>query len=200
MELMKLLRGAARGADARSSMADAGLLAARARRRAAISRRFENMAKVEAAAGAAADPVRRLGALGVAVAEDAERLWQRLRLSNAEHERLASMARGLVAHFAGGRRAGGARAALSARAASVSPIACCWPGRARRRPRTTQAWRALATLPQRWTAPVFPLKAADFIARGVEKGPALGAALRAAEEAWIAAGFPGEAAALDAIV
>jgi poly(A) polymerase len=52
------------------------------------------------------------------------------------------------------------------------------------------SWRALATLPQRWSAPKLPLKAADFITRGVEKGPALGAALRAAEEAWIAAGFP----------
>jgi hypothetical protein len=46
---------------------------------------------------------------------------------------------------------------------------------------------------------VFPLKAADFIKRGIEKGPALGAALAAAETAWIAAGFPGDAAALDAI-
>jgi poly(A) polymerase len=53
---------------------------------------FSNMAKVEAAAGVRADAVRRLGALGVRIAEDAERLWQRLRLSNAEHERLASMA------------------------------------------------------------------------------------------------------------
>jgi poly(A) polymerase len=44
------------------------------------------------------------------------------------------------------------------------------------------------------------LHAADFIARGVEKGPALGAALRAVEEAWVKAGFPGEAAALEAIV
>ena len=54
-------------------------------------------------------------------------------------------------------------------------------------------------LPEHWAVPVFPLKAADFIARGVEKGPALGAALHAAEEAWIAAGFPSDAMALDAI-
>jgi len=52
------------------------------------------------------------------------------------------------------------------------------------------------TLPQRWHAPVFPLKAADFVARGVEKGPALGAAMRAAEAAWIAAGFPLDAGAI----
>ena len=54
-------------------------------------------------------------------------------------------------------------------------------------------------LPQRWTAPVFPLKAADFIRRGLAAGPPLGAALRAAEEAWIAADFPADRAALDAI-
>ena len=46
---------------------------------------------------------------------------------------------------------------------------------------------------------MFPLKAADFMARGVEKGPALGAAMRAAEAAWIAAGFPMDPAALEQI-
>ena len=46
---------------------------------------------------------------------------------------------------------------------------------------------------------MFPLKAADFIKRGVEKGPALGEALRAAEAAWIAAGFPDEPKALKKI-
>ncbi len=52
-------------------------------------------------------------------------------------------------------------------------------------------WHRLATLPARWSAPAFPLKAADFMARGVPKGPRLGAALAAAEEAWIAAGISG---------
>jgi len=37
------------------------------------------------------DATRRLGALGVAVMEDAERLSQRLRLSNAEFERLIAL-------------------------------------------------------------------------------------------------------------
>ena len=35
--------------------------------------------------------------------------------------------------------------------------------------------------------------------RGVEKGPALGAALRAAEEAWIAADFPADGETLGQI-
>ncbi|MGB8244696.1 MAG: CCA tRNA nucleotidyltransferase, partial [Pseudolabrys sp.] len=60
-------------------------------------------------------------------------------------------------------------------------------------------WHALATLSQRWTAPVFPLKAADFMKRGVVQGPMLGVAIAAAEQAWIAAGFPSDQAALTAI-
>ena len=60
-------------------------------------------------------------------------------------------------------------------------------------------WRQLAGLPQRWSAPKFPLKAADFFRRGMGQGPALGAAMRAAESAWIGADFPLERAALDAI-
>ena len=62
------------------------------------------------------------------------------------------------------------------------------------------AWRALAMLPSRWKAPVFPIKAQDFLARGVPKGPALGAALAAAEEAWVAADFPAAPPELAAIV
>jgi poly(A) polymerase len=62
------------------------------------------------------------------------------------------------------------------------------------------AWHTLVTLPLRFTPPAFPLKAADFLARGVVRGPALGATVRAAEEAWVAAGFPMEEEALARIV
>jgi poly(A) polymerase len=62
-----------------------------------------------------------------------------------------------------------------------------------------RAWHELARLPQHWTAPVFPLKAADFTRRGIAAGPALGTALRAAEAAWIAGDFPADRSALDAI-
>jgi hypothetical protein len=58
----------------------------------------------------------------------------------------------------------------------------------------------LVALPERWTPPKFPLAAKDFIARGVEKGPALGKALEAAEETWIAAGFPLAREPLESIV
>jgi poly(A) polymerase len=61
------------------------------------------------------------------------------------------------------------------------------------------SWHGLATLPARWSAPAFPLRAADFIKRGLPKGPRLGTALAAAEEAWTAAGFPLDAVAVAAI-
>jgi poly(A) polymerase len=61
------------------------------------------------------------------------------------------------------------------------------------------AWRALFELPHRWPVPVFPLKAADLTARGIGKGSRLGAALRAAEQAWIDADFPLEPAKIAAI-
>src|SRR5262249_56170454 len=55
---------------------------------------YANMIKLEAALALACDPVCRLGALSVSVVEDAERLRERLRLANAEYERLAGMGGG----------------------------------------------------------------------------------------------------------
>ena len=60
-------------------------------------------------------------------------------------------------------------------------------------------WRELATLPERWSAPKFPLKAADFVARGIAEGPVLGQVLALAEDAWLAADFPLDQPALKAI-
>lgn len=92
MEMMKLVV-APHAMPSLISMADAGLLL-RVLGGVSWFGSFENMAKAEAAMGLTADPVRRLGALAVAIPEDAERLWEKLRLSNSEHERLASMGEG----------------------------------------------------------------------------------------------------------
>jgi poly(A) polymerase len=156
---------------------------------------FENMAKVEAAAGVQADPVHRLGAVAVRVAEDGERLWLRLRLSNAEHERLTSIGDGWWRISPESEEAARALLYRLGPQRFVDRVLVAW-SRAWPQGAADAAWRELATLPERWAAPVFPLKAADFIARGVKRGPALGQAMRAAEEAWIAAGFPGDKAAL----
>jgi poly(A) polymerase len=197
MEMMKLLV-APHAVPTLISMTDAGLLL-RVLGGVSFLGSFENMAKAEAAMGIAADPVRRLGALAVMVAEDAERLWQKLRLTNIEHERLAALAEGWH-RFLPGLGEPEARVLLY-RLGPQHFTDRALLGWARSQATAhDEAWHALASLPARWTAPVFPLKAADFIARGVEKGPALGAALAAAEKAWIAAGFPSDKNALEQIV
>ena len=195
MELLKLLL-ARHATPALAAMAESGLLVPVLGGVPDLAG-FQNMAKVETAAGVQADPVQRLGALGARIAEDAERLWQRLRLSNVEHERLASMAESWWRISPADEK--GARALLYRLGPErfVDRVLLAWA----RSPATAHdpAWRALAALPGHWTAPVFPLKAADFIKRGVPQGPALGATLHEAEEAWIAADFPADAAAISAI-
>jgi poly(A) polymerase len=158
---------------------------------------FSNMSKLEAASGIGADAIQRLGALGVRITEDAERLSLRLRLSNAERERLVAMGDGWWRVSPADTKAGRALLYRLKPPHFVDRVLLAWarsPANAHDR-----QWRALTELPQHWIVPVFPLRAQDFIDRGMEKGPALGAALREAEEAWVAADFPSDAHAIDAI-
>jgi poly(A) polymerase len=195
MEMLKLL--VADGAvTAVAAMAEAGLLLQILGGVSYVGP-FAAMIAAEQVLGLQADPVRRLAALAVAVTEDARRLGVRLRLANAETKVLDSM---------GHRwwRLGGMDEAVARRRLYRL-------GEARYRDRLLLAWaragghadpvpwRELATLPQRWRAPKFPLRAADFVARGVAEGPALGHVLTLAEDAWLAADFPLDATALSAI-
>jgi tRNA nucleotidyltransferase/poly(A) polymerase len=197
MELLKLL--VAKGAvSVLTVMADAGLLG-RLLGGVPLVADTGRMVELEKTLGLAADPIRRLAALTVFIIEDAERLMQRLRLANVEYERLASMGQ------VWSRRIGPAGDALARHwlyrlgpEHFLDRVLLAW-ARAGTSPGDAE-WRTLATLPQRWTAPAFPLKAADFMQRGIEKGPALGAAIRAAEEAWIAADFPLDAETVERIL
>src|SRR5258708_31596973 len=158
---------------------------------------FAAMIAAEHALEKKPDAVLRLGALAVAVTEDAKRVAARMRLTNSEARKLDSM---------GHRwwRLGGMDEATAKRRLYRL-------GEERYRDRLMLAWaragggadpepwRELATLPERWRAPVFPLKAADFIARGFASGPALGQVLALAEDAWLAADFPLDDATLAAI-
>jgi poly(A) polymerase len=156
------------------------------------------MNAIEAAAGLAPDACRRLAALAVLVMEDAERLSQRLRLSNAESERLVSMAQAWW-NVSPGAGEQALRALLYWLGAQrfVDRVSLAWSRAGA--DGADSDWQRALTLPQRWTRPAFPLKAADFIARGIAKGPALGRALAAAERAWVTADFPRDATALAAI-
>ena len=155
---------------------------------------FAAMIAAEGALGLEPDPVRRLGALAVAVTEDARRVASRLRLSNAEAKALDSMGHRWW------RLAGMDEAIARRRLYRLGAdryrdrLMLAW---ARAGSDTDPAhWRELATLPERWSAPKFPLKAADFNARGIADGPALGHVLTLAEDAWLAANFPLDPSAL----
>jgi poly(A) polymerase len=195
MELIKLLP-APHAVPTMAVMAEAGILGA-VLGGVPLLASLSNMTKLEAALGLAPDSIRRLGALAVLVVEDAERLWRRLRLANIEYERLASMGDGWwrVAPTIGAQ---GAHTLLYRLGEFyLDRVLVAW---SRSQAGVADAaWRELANLPAVWTPPRFPLKAADFVKRGMIKGPALGAALRAAEAAWIAADFPRDPAVLAAI-
>jgi tRNA nucleotidyltransferase/poly(A) polymerase len=195
MEMLKLV--VAEGAvEAAIAMEDGGLLLAIL---GGVTYRgpFANMIAAERALGQKPDAILRLGALGVATTEDAKRLATRLRLTNGETRALDSMGHRWW-RLAGMDEATARRRLYRLGAARYRDrLMLAW---ARAGGDTDPApWRELATLPERWSAPKFPLKAADFIARGIAQGPALGHVLALAEDAWLAADFPLDESALTAI-
>ncbi|MGQ0682510.1 CCA tRNA nucleotidyltransferase [Bradyrhizobium sp.] len=154
------------------------------------------MIEVERMLGLPADAMRRLAALAVAVTEDAYRIAARLRLSNAEAKALDSMAH-CWWRLAGMDEPAARRALYRLGAAAYRDrLMLAW---ARAGGVDAADWRRMADLPQRWTAPKFPLRAADFISRGIAEGPALGHVMTMAEDAWLAAGLPLEAEAVASI-
>lgn len=199
MEMLKLL--VAEGAlVAVSAMGDAGLL--QAILGVTYTGPLAAMISAEHLLGLTPSPVRRLGALSVAVTEDAKRVAVRLRLTNAEAKALDSMghrwwrladmdeARARRRLYRLGEEQYRDRLLLAwARSGASQNFA----------DNHAAYWREFVSLPQRWTAPKFPLKAADFIARGIAEGPALGHVLTLAEDAWLAADFPLAPSALSAI-
>src|ERR1700681_1455714 len=170
MEMLKLMVAEA-AAGAVTAMADGGLLLP-IFGGVAYTGPFAAMIAAERLLGLAPDPVRRLGALAVAVTEDARRVAIRMRLTNAETKALDSMG------HRWGRLAGMDEATARRRLYRLGAdryrdrLMLAWARAGR--DSDSDHWRELATLPARWSAPKFPLKAADFIARGIAEGPALG--------------------------
>jgi hypothetical protein len=125
-------------------------------------------------------------------------LRERLRLSNVEFERLHSMGDRWWRIFPDERE--GAAKAILYRIGAENFVDRALIALARSQSKDDdKRWLNLVSLPQRWAPPRFPLAAKDFIERGLAKGRALGAALSRAEEDWIAAGFPMDAAKLKSI-
>jgi tRNA nucleotidyltransferase/poly(A) polymerase len=152
--------------------------------------------------GWAPDPVLRLASMVPPDAQRVRDLAQRLRLSNADRDRLAAWATApsptptttetelaKLAYRAG--RAGIAdRLALSlasarSRAAADDKAMIEAGGYSR-----------LRRFLDGWQPPKFPLSGADLVALGVPAGPKMGNLLRDLEEAWIDAGFSPDRAGL----
>jgi len=160
--------------------------------------RLARLAEFEAAQGKKADAVLRLAAFAVLTVEDAERLRERLRLSNDECSRLSCAARTLaalhgierpppVSHlremlFLCGSRAAADALALAFAESSASPH--------------DPQWLEAAGFLNETPAPAFPIKGADLIARGVSPGRELGAVLKSLQAKWIRAGFPRDPASV----
>jgi poly(A) polymerase len=130
------------------------------------------------------DPVLRLAALLPDDQVGAVQFAERLRLSNADRDRIAA-------------------------ALAPTPVLKSWmsPREIRRtlyrlgaqlfrdraklawaradRTATTPQWRGMIALGEGWTAPAFPLTGEDVIAAGVPKGPMVGQVLREVEDWWI---------------
>ncbi|MCR4283431.1 MAG: CCA tRNA nucleotidyltransferase [Bauldia sp.] len=152
---------------------------------------FERLAMFEADVGVKPVPSTRIAVLACRVEEDVLRVTERLRLANAERSRMQAML-AAARSLAPLPDARDARRALYAHGAETYrdgvAHAFAWNGRGE------PAWRDLFGLPDRWTAPKFPLGGRDITGGGMA-GPAVGETLRAIEAWWIDQDFaPNEAA------
>jgi poly(A) polymerase len=184
VELLKTL-AARRAADAFDILSETGLFGLVTGGIARLSR-LRRLWELEQILGRRPDPVLRLAAVGLFVEDDAERLRERLRLSNEEAGRLRALAgppfdasgeaSSKVLLYRLGAPTYDGRVMLGWIDAGASPM--------------DSAWRDRLTLPERWTAPRFPIGGTDLSRWGVDTGPQMGSLLKALEERWIAAGFP----------
>jgi poly(A) polymerase len=141
------------------------------------------------------DPVRRLAALAVITPEDAERLRERLRLSNDEHDRLEALARLMsrLKSISDPFDAAMVRRLVADHGTALFGDALAIVAGEPRPRLTAEAAQAHARFASgEEAAPVFPLRGADLVARGVPKGPQVGEILARARAAWLAAGCPPE--------
>jgi poly(A) polymerase len=156
--------------------------------------RLSRLIAVEAERGRGPDALLRLAALGAAIPEDAERLRDRLRLANAEYDRIRAAAAALIGlhGISAPPSANGLRALLlnAGREAARDALALAEAesGAGQADAAFAAADRFLADAPE----PRLPFSGADLIARGVARGRPVGQTLRAFQALWIRAGFPKE--------
>ncbi len=137
--------------------------------------------------------IARLAALAVMVREDAERLRERLRLSNDEHRFLSDYA--TVLEKLKGSASRFQMDDIRRLVVNWLPEAVSCAFRATRGEPTpaiaADAFQALEGFASGAHAvPVFPLRGADFLKFGIPKGPEVGRLMAAARALWLEAGCP----------
>jgi poly(A) polymerase len=186
-EILKLLAAD----DPRASirlMAEAGVLAVIAPGPFDLAR-FEALVTIEREQLMDADPVLRLAALAAPDAAAALALAGRLRLSNAERDRLVAAAGRDIAikSWMSPKEIRRAVHALG-NAAFRDRAKLAWA--ADPRSAASPQWLGLVALGDGWSPPAFPLSGEEVMAAGVPKGPLVGEVMREVEAWWIDQDFP----------
>jgi poly(A) polymerase len=158
--------------------------------------RFDKIIKFEQEVGVAPDAITRLAALAVFTLDDTQRLTQILRLSRQETNRLERY----VTLYEAMRRHPHTIRAFAALAKRQTFFYGAWEGE----PALCLTLEDKKQLRQfsggQEPIPIFPLKAADLITRGVPGGRTLGSALSHAQALWLKANCPLDKDSLNLII
>ncbi|SFK11224.1 CCA tRNA nucleotidyltransferase [Methylocapsa palsarum] len=195
-EMFKLFC-ARRAAEATREMSDAGLLGPLL----ASAPNPARLRRLAADPEAAKDPLLALAALCLELPEDAERLQERLRLSNAEFKRLDAAACARIGFHGRDRPPSFDELRIGlfrrGRQAMLDALALAKAGA---REEYGCEWEAARDVLRAEPEPRLPFSGSDLVARGAPPGPAIGKALEQLREHWVGAGFPDDAAALSRLL
>ncbi|MCB1483189.1 MAG: CCA tRNA nucleotidyltransferase [Rhodobiaceae bacterium] len=150
--------------------------------------RLERFLRLEAKTRSEADPVLRLAVLAMHVSDDAGRLRDGLRLSNAESDRIEAAFDGWWRLTPEAGEAALKEAIYRLGSGTFTDrMKVAWTQTRQNEPE--QGWLDAIALAGTWEAPKFPLSGKDLIAAGAEPGPDLGERLKTLETRWIESGF-----------
>lgn len=161
---------------------------------AAALQRFERLVEIETGQLFQNDALLRLAALLPDDPAAGARTAERLRLSTAQRDRLAS-ALGVEAAIVSWMSPREARRAVYRLGAPVFCDLALLAWAAADRPDATQ-WRALLAMARAWPRPALPITGAEVMAAGVTRGPLVGAVLREVEAWWVDNDFTDDRLAL----
>ena len=146
--------------------------------------RFDRLVAIETEMLFSEDPLLRLASLLPDDPAAGEATAKRLRLSNAQRERLVA-ALGTDPALVSWMSPKQARQIVWRLGAQAfcDRVTLAWAGSAGRK--GTMQWRALLPMAQSWPRPALPLTGDEVVAAGVPPGPQVGAVLREIEAWWI---------------